>query len=48
MSISDSVDNENERRVIDEFRDEVRDTANAMHVLLGNLRSKGVRRLSGR
>ncbi len=42
MAIDESADNENERRVIDEFRDELRDTASAIDVLLGNLRSKSV------
>ncbi|MGE5547592.1 MAG: DNA-binding response regulator [Solirubrobacterales bacterium] len=38
----DTSDNENERRVISEFMDELRDTASALQVLLGNLRSKSV------
>ncbi|MBI5165838.1 MAG: response regulator [Magnetospirillum sp.] len=42
MSAFDNVDNENERRVIGEFLDEVRDTASALQVLLGNLRSNSV------
>jgi CheY-like chemotaxis protein len=41
MSIVES-DNENERRVVGEFLDELRDTASALHVLLGNLRSRSV------
>jgi len=36
------TDNENERRVIGEFMEELRDTASALQVLLGNLRSKSV------
>lgn len=35
-------DNENERRVIGEFMDELRDSASALQVLVGNLRSKTV------
>jgi len=42
MSSIDSADNENERRVIAEFFEELRDTASSLHVLLGNLRSKAV------
>ena len=42
MSAQDSADNENERRVIGEFLDELRDTASGMQVLLGNLRSRSV------
>ncbi|MBF0324443.1 response regulator [Magnetospirillum moscoviense] len=42
MSAFDAVDNENERRVIAEFLEELRDTASALQVLLGNLRSKSV------
>jgi CheY-like chemotaxis protein len=42
MSVVDSADNENERRVIGEFLDELRDTASSLQVLLGNLRSKSV------
>jgi len=40
-------DNENERRVIGEFLDELRDTASGLHVLLGNLRSKSVSAADG-
>ena len=42
MSAQETADNENERRVIGEFLDELRDTASAMQVLLGNLRSRSV------
>lgn len=42
MSVQDSGDNENERRVINEFLEELRDTASALQVLLGNMRSKSV------
>lgn len=42
MSTSDTADNENERRVINEFLDELRDTASALQVLLGNLRSSSI------
>ncbi len=42
MAGLDIGDNENERRVIAEFLDEVRDTAAALQVLIGNLRSKAV------
>ncbi len=42
MSFSDGADNENELRVINEFLDELRDTASQLQVLLGNLRSKSV------
>ncbi len=42
MVSHDSADNENERRVYDEVRDEVRDTVSGMNVLLGNLRSHSV------
>lgn len=42
MSIQESADNENERRVINEFLEELRDTASALQVLVGNLRSKSV------
>ncbi|HSV29272.1 MAG TPA: response regulator [Candidatus Omnitrophota bacterium] len=35
-------DNENERRVISEFLEELRDTASALQVLLGNMRSNSV------
>ena len=42
MSSQDVADNENERRVYSEFRDEVRDTVSGMSVLLGNLRSRSV------
>ena len=46
MSV-DTGDNENERRVINEFMDELRDTASALQVLLGNLRSKSVAAAEG-
>lgn len=36
------ADNENEQRVINEFLDELRDTASQLQVLLGNLRSRSV------
>lgn len=42
MSGLDATDNENERRVINEFFEELRDTASALQVLLGNMRSKSV------
>ncbi|HLO78421.1 MAG TPA: response regulator [Magnetospirillum sp.] len=42
MSSQDSADNENERRVINEFFEELRDSASALQVLLGNMRSKSV------
>lgn len=42
MSIQDTADNENERRVISEFIDELRDTASALQVLVGNMRSKSI------
>lgn len=42
MSGLDTADNENERRVINEFLDELRDTASGLQVLLGNMRSKSV------
>ncbi|MBC7950264.1 MAG: response regulator [Rhodospirillaceae bacterium] len=42
MSSVDTGDNENERRVISEFLEELHDTASALQVLLGNLRSKSV------
>ena len=41
MSVLDS-DNENERRVVSEFFEELRDTASALQVLLGNMRSSSV------
>jgi CheY-like chemotaxis protein len=37
-----NIDNENERRVVGEFLDELRDTASALQVLLGNLRSRSL------
>lgn len=42
MSSQDTVDNENERRVINEFFEELRDTASALQVLVGNMRSKSI------
>ena len=42
MSAFDSADNENERRVIAEFLEELRDTASSLQVLLGNMRSSSV------
>ncbi|MDA8229895.1 MAG: response regulator [Magnetospirillum sp.] len=42
MSVSGAADNENERRIVEEFLEEVRDTVNGMSVLVGNLRSKAV------
>ncbi len=47
MSSHDMEDNENERRVYGEFRDEVRDTVSGMSVLLGNLRSRSVGQAEG-
>lgn len=41
MSIG-GADNENERRVVGEFLEELRDAASALQVLLGNLRSGAV------
>lgn len=38
----DTADNENERRVINEFIDELRDTTSSLQVLLGNMRSNSV------
>lgn len=37
-----NADNENEMRVLSEFLEELRDTANQLQVLLGNLRSKSI------
>jgi len=42
MSAFDSGDNENERRVISEFLEELRDTASSLQVLVGNMRSHSV------
>lgn len=42
MSAFDTGDNENERRVISEFLEELRDTASGLQILLGNLRSHSV------
>lgn len=42
MSAFETADNENERRVISEFLDELRDTASSLQVLLGNLRSRSI------
>jgi len=42
MSTFTGADNENELRVINEFLDELRDTASQLQVLLGNLRSRSV------
>lgn len=42
MSAFDTADNENERRVINEFLEELRDTASSLQVLLGNLRSHSI------
>jgi CheY-like chemotaxis protein len=42
MSTIDGADNENERRVIAEFLEELRDSASQMQVLLGNMRSRSV------
>lgn len=47
MSAHDIADNENELRVINEFLDELRDTASQLQVLLGNLRSKSVSAADG-
>ncbi|MCR6630747.1 MAG: response regulator [Magnetospirillum sp.] len=38
----ETADNENERRVVSEFFEELRDTASALQVLLGNMRSRSV------
>ena len=42
MSTHDTADNENEQRVINEFLEELRDTASELQVLLGNMRSHSV------
>lgn len=42
MAGLDSADNENERRVINEFLEELRDSASSLQILLGNMRSKSV------
>jgi len=42
MSAYDTADNENEQRVINEFLEELRDTASQLQVLLGNMRSHSV------
>lgn len=42
MSDFGTVDNENERRVIGEFLEELHDSASALQVLLGNMRSKSI------
>lgn len=42
MAAIDTADNENELRVINEFLDELRDTASQLQVLLGNMRSRSV------
>lgn len=42
MSQDQIADNENERRVIAEFMEELHDTASGLQVLLGNLRSNSV------
>jgi len=47
MSVHDAADNENELRVINEFLDELRDSASQLQVLLGNLRSKSVSAADG-
>jgi CheY-like chemotaxis protein len=47
MSHHGCDDNENERRIFDEFRDEVRDTVSELTVLIGNLRSRAVSSADG-
>jgi hypothetical protein len=47
MSAFDAADNENEQRVINEFLEELHDTASQLQVLLGNLRSKSVPEADG-
>jgi hypothetical protein len=47
MSATDNADNENEVRVINEFLEELHDTASQLQVLLGNLRSKSVPEAEG-
>lgn len=47
MSGMDGTDNENERRVIGEFMDELRDSASGLQVLLGNMRSRSVPEAEG-
>lgn len=42
MSANDIADNENELRVINEFLDELRDSASQLQVLLGNMRSNSI------
>lgn len=42
MSANDIADNENELRVINEFLDELRDSASQLQVLLGNMRSSSI------
>ncbi|CAA7619831.1 DNA-binding response regulator [Magnetospirillum sp. SS-4] len=47
MSAFDAADNENELRVINEFIEELRDTASHLQVLLGNLRSRSIPETEG-
>ncbi|MGE5506518.1 MAG: DNA-binding response regulator [Actinomycetota bacterium] len=47
MSSMVNADNENERRVITEFLEELRDTASQLQVLLGNMRSRSVSAAEG-
>lgn len=42
MSAFETADNENERRVIGEFLEELRDTVSSLQVLLGNMRSRSI------
>jgi CheY-like chemotaxis protein len=47
MTVFENADNENELRVINEFLDELRDTASQLQVLLGNMRSRSVGEAEG-
>jgi CheY-like chemotaxis protein len=47
MASFDTADNENELRVINEFLEELRDTASQLQVLVGNMRSKSVSAADG-
>lgn len=47
MSSLEGADNVNERRVIGEFMDELRDSASGLQVLLGNMRSRSVPGMEG-
>ncbi|WP_096700323.1 response regulator transcription factor [Magnetospirillum sp. 15-1] len=47
MAAIDTADNENELRVINEFLEELRDTASQLQVLVGNMRSKSIAAAEG-